>query len=262
MRVITCNVNGIRAAAKKGFFTWLEQQQPDVVCLQETKAQPEQLSDALFHPAGYHCYYHSAQKRGYSGVAVYTRQQPDEIIEGIGWEEIDQEGRYLEVRLGDLHLVSLYMHSGSSSPDRQIKKFEFMDKFLPYLQQRLQDTPKLIISGDWNIAHRPIDLTNWRTNQKFSGFLPEERAWMEKLFGEVGFVDAFRVLNQLEGEYSWWSNRGQAWAKNVGWRIDYQVISPALRDLVERVEIYRAERFSDHAPVIVDYAGLNLNCLK
>jgi exodeoxyribonuclease-3 len=252
-------VNGIRAAAKKGFFTWLEQQQPDVVCLQETKAQPEQLSDALFHPAGYHCYYHSAQKRGYSGVAVYTRQQPDEIIEGIGWEEIDQEGRYLEVRLGDLHFISLYVHSSGSSskPERHLLKLEFLAKFLPYLQARLQQTPKIIIGGDWNTAHRQIDLTNWRANQNSPGFSPEERSWLNKLFDEVGFVDAFRVLNQSTGEYTYWSNRGQAWAKNVGWRIDYQVISPVLRDLVTRVEIYRAERFSDHAPVIVDYAGLN-----
>jgi exodeoxyribonuclease-3 len=253
MRIITCNVNGIRAAAKKGFFVWLAQQQADVICLQETKAHPDQLTDTVFHPSGYYSYYHSAQKRGYSGVAIYTRQQPETVIEGIGWEEIDQEGRYLEIRLGDLCLVSLYMHSGSSSPDRQLKKFAFMDKFLPYLQQRLLETPKMIISGDWNIAHRPIDLTNWRANQKFSGFLPEERAWLDQLFGEVGFVDAFRLLNTADGEYTWWSNRGQAWAKNVGWRIDYQVITPSLKETVQRVEIYKGERFSDHAPVIVDY---------
>ncbi|MCV6637441.1 exodeoxyribonuclease III [Candidatus Albibeggiatoa sp. nov. NOAA] len=251
MRIITANVNGIRAAARKGFFDWLAQQQADFVCIQETKAQIDQLSDAVFHPQGYHCFYHDAQKKGYSGVAIYSRQEPQQVKHGIGWEEIDCEGRYLEVQCENISVVSLYMHSGTSGTERQDLKYHFMDKFLPYLEARKQEN--LVICGDWNIAHKQIDLKNWRPNQKNSGFLPEERAWMDKLFDETGYVDAFRQVNQEPHQYTWWSNRGQAWANNTGWRIDYQVVTESLRNTVQNTSIYKEQRFSDHAPLIIDY---------
>ncbi len=250
MQIITVNLNGIRAAAKKGFFTWLAQQNADVVCIQETKAQQSQLKDPIFHPADYHCYYHDAEKKGYSGVALYARQKPEEVITGIGWSDIDCEGRYLEARFPHVNIVSLYMHSGTSGTDRQTLKFNFMDRFMPYLCE-LQG--EYIICGDWNIAHKPIDLKNWRSNQDHSGFLPEERAWMDELFGPAGFVDAFRVVNQEEGQYTWWSNRGRAWDNNTGWRIDYQVITPGLKNAVQSASIYKEERFSDHAPLTIHY---------
>jgi exodeoxyribonuclease-3 len=254
MQIITANLNGIRAAAKKGFFTWLAQQNADVVCLQETKAQESQLSDPIFYPSGYHCYYHDAEKKGYSGVALYARQKPEKVIKGIGWPEIDSEGRYLEARFPNVNIVSLYMHSGSSGTERQTLKFDFMDKFMPYLRELQQGSKEYIICGDWNIAHKPIDLKNWRSNQKRSGFLPEERAWMDELFGPAGFVDAFRVVNQEAEQYTWWSNRGRAWDNNTGWRLDYQVITPGLKDKVLGASIYKDERFSDHAPLLMDYA--------
>jgi len=178
MRIITANVNGVRAAAKKGFFSWLADQQADYVCLQETKAQQAQLTDPVFYPAGYHCYYHDAQKKGYSGVAIYSRAVPLEVVAGIGWPEIDVEGRYLEARFADFSLVSLYMQSGSSGEARQAVKFAFMERFLPFLQARLAAGEALVICGDLNIVHREIDIKNWKSNQKNSGCLPEERAWL------------------------------------------------------------------------------------
>lgn len=253
IRVITVNVNGIRAAAKKGFFVWLAEQQADIVCLQEIRAQPPQLTDAIFSPAGYFCYYHDAQKKGYSGVAIYSRHEPLEIIKGIGWQEIDCEGRYLEIRFRHLHVVSLYLHSGTSGDERQALKFDFMQRFMPYLRQLHEKDQEYIICGDWNIAHQPIDLKNWKANQTHSGFLPEERAWMDQLFAPNNFVDAFRVVNQQAEQYTWWSNRGQAWANNTGWRIDYQVITPNLKEKVIHASIYKKQRFSDHAPLLIEY---------
>jgi exodeoxyribonuclease-3 len=253
MRIISVNVNGIRAAARKGFFQWLEQQDADVVCIQETKAQEHQLEDEMFRPAGYHHYYHDAEKKGYSGVAIYSRQQPDRVRVGLGWEDFDSEGRYLQIDLGKLSVVSLYMPSGSSKDERQAFKFDIMERLMPVLQKYRRQQREYIICGDWNIAHKKIDIKNWRGNQKNSGFLPEERAWMDELFGPVGFVDAFRVVNAEEAQYTWWSNRGQAWANNVGWRIDYQVATPALQDRIRAVDIYKEQRFSDHAPLIIDY---------
>ncbi len=253
MRVISVNVNGIRAAARKGFFDWLARQDADVVCLQETKAQLEQLADEIYHPQGYHCFYHDAVKKGYSGVAVYSRARPDKVYSGIGWEDFDNEGRYLRVDLGKLSVISLYLPSGSSKSERQDYKFDIMDRFMPELQRYRRQKREFIICGDWNIAHTKMDIKNWRSNQKNSGFLPEERAWMDTLFGPTGFVDAFRVVNDEDAHYTWWSNRGQAWANNVGWRIDYQVITPGLADKVTGESIYKDERFSDHAPLTIDY---------
>ncbi len=253
MKVITLNLNGIRSAHKTGFMQWLYRQQADVICLQETKAQTHQLDDELINPRGYHAYFNDAEKKGYSGVAIYTRKKPDRMHDRLGWETADAEGRYLQLDFGKLSVVSLYLPSGSSSEERQAIKFDFMDRYLPQLQKIRRQRRRYIICGDWNIAHKKIDIKNWRGNQKNSGFLPEERAWLDVLFDEVGLVDAFRVVNQEQDQYTWWSNRGQAWAKNVGWRIDYQVISPALRQAVRQVEIYKDERFSDHAPLIIDY---------
>jgi len=253
MRIITINTNGIRAAARKGFFDWLRKQQADVICIQETKAQQHQLDDPVFHPKGYYRYFHDAQKKGYSGVAIYCRQQPKKIIKGIGWHDIDQEGRFIEVQFEKLSVISLYMQSGSSSEERLKIKFEFMDRFILYLQKLRRKRREYIICGDWNIAHKNIDIKNWRGNQKNSGFLPEERAWLDRLFDEVGYVDAFRALNQQEHQYTWWSNRGQAWANNTGWRIDYQIITPKLKGCLKKASIYKDERFSDHAPLIIDY---------
>lgn len=253
MRVITLNVNGIRSAASKGFFTWLAAENADFVCLQEIKAQPEQLQDSVFWPQGYYCYYSSALKKGYGGVALYVRRQPDEVLEGFGWPEADREGRYLEGRIGKLRVASVYVPSGTSGEERQNFKFAFLEHFLQFLRRCGQTGQDYVFCGDFNIAHKKIDIKNWRANQNRSGFLPEERAWMDKLFEHEGWVDAFRVLNQEPDQYTWWSNRGRAWDKNVGWRIDYQIISPSLKDRVLRVEIYRQQRFSDHAPLIIDY---------
>jgi exodeoxyribonuclease III len=255
MKITSINVNGIRSAARKGFFDWMAREAPDVVCVQELKAQDGQLAEALFHPEGYRGYFFCAQKPGYSGVAIYARREPEEVIRGLGagWEDVDAEGRYIEARYGNLSIVSLYVHSGSSSEQRQALKFDFMERFTPYLRALRESGREYVICGDWNIAHKPIDLKNWRSNQKNSGFLPEERAWLDLVFGELGFVDAFRVVNQEPEQYTWWSNRGQAWAKNVGWRIDYHVITPGLRDKVRSAAIYKEERFSDHAPLTLEY---------
>lgn len=253
LRIITMNVNGIRSAAKKGFFTWLMQQDADIVCLQETKAQMEQLTDEIFRPAGYHCYFHDAEKKGYSGVGIYCKQEPQRIVTGLGWPIADQEGRYIQVDFPHLSVASLYMPSGTSGAERQAHKIEFMQHYMQRLKQILAEQRDFIICGDWNIAHKNIDLKNWRSNQKNSGFLPEERAWLDELFDQVGYVDAFRVINSAAEQYTWWSHRGQARAKNVGWRIDYQITTSKLRDKVKSARIYTDEIFSDHAPLLMEY---------
>jgi exodeoxyribonuclease III len=253
MRIISLNANGIRSAARKGFFDWMLAQDADVVCLQETKAQRDQLDDPLFHPAGYHSCYFDAGRRGYSGVAIYTRRKPDRIVTGYGSAEFDGEGRYLEVQLGRLSVVSVYLPSGSSGEERQQAKFRCMDEFMRHLERLRRRRREYVLCGDWNIAHKPIDLRNWRSNQKNSGFLPQERAWLDRLFGDGRFVDGFRTINQEPDQYTWWSNRGRAWEKNVGWRIDYHVLSPGLAGSVRDASIYKAQRFSDHAPLTLDY---------
>ena len=254
MRIITLNVNGVRAGARKGFFTWLTRQDADLVCLQETKAQLHQLEeDATYFPPGYHCYYADALKKGYSGVALYSRHRPDRVLDGYGDREFDEEGRYLELQFGSLAVVSVYAPSGSSGEARQQAKLRFMDSFMQHLKKLKRRRRPYLLCGDWNIAHKKIDLKNWRGNQKNSGFLPEERAWLDTLFDEVGYLDVFREVNQQEDQYTWWSNRGQAWAKNVGWRIDYHVATPGLKGRALRADIYLKERFSDHAPLTIDY---------
>lgn len=253
MRIITLNVNGIRAAAKKGFFQWLAAQDADVVCLQEIKAMEEQLDEQTLRPAGYHGFFHSAEKKGYSGVALYSRQKPDRVSRRLGWESADREGRFLQADYAGLSVVSLYLPSGTSGDLRQQVKYDFMERFEQALAAMRRRRREFIICGDWNIAHREIDLRNWRANRKNSGFLPEERAWLDKVFGDIGMVDGFREVNQEPDQYTWWSNRGQAWAKNVGWRIDYQVVTPGLSGRIRSAAVYKERRFSDHAPLIMEY---------
>ena len=253
MRIVTLNCNGIRSAARKGLFSWLPRQRADFLCLQETKAQEHQLDHGDFRPKGWHCFYFDARKKGYAGVALFSRTAPDEVIRGFGADEFDAEGRYLEARFGGLSVVSVYFPSGSAGPHRQASKFRFLDAFLPWMASLRRKPRDYVVCGDFNIAHKPIDLENWRSNQKNSGFLPEERAWLDRLFGELGWVDAFRVVDPRPRQYTWWSNRGQAWARNVGWRIDYQVVSPGLGGKIRAARIYKEKRFSDHAPLIMDY---------
>jgi exodeoxyribonuclease-3 len=255
MRVISFNANGIRAAQRKGFFAWLAAQDADVVCIQELKAQQHQLDGVdAFWPHDFHCYYEQATNRkGYSGVALYAKRKPDAIHRGMGHAEFDAEGRYIEARFGDLTIASLYAPSGSSGDHRQDSKERYLDYFLDVLAAKAAAPGDYLICGDWNIAHKAIDLKNWKNNQKNSGFLPHERAWMDRLFGEVGLVDVFRQLNPDTDEYTWWSNRGRAWDNNVGWRIDYQVATPQLAAKAVGESIYREQRLSDHAPLTIDY---------
>ena len=255
LRIITANLNGIRSAAKKGFFEWVHTQSPDILCIQELKAQEADLDGALLSPNGYHGFFQYAQKKGYSGVGLYSKQKPDSVKIGFDNGEFDAEGRYVEARFGNLIVISAYFPSGSSAPERQEAKFRFLDLFMPHIEALKKEGLEIILCGDINIAHKEIDLKNWKGNIKNSGFLPEERAWMTQLFDHAGFVDVYRHLHpNAEDEcYTWWSQRGQAYAKNVGWRIDYQIATPAIGTKAQRVEIYKSEKFSDHAPLIVDY---------
>ncbi len=269
MKVISINVNGIRAAARKGMFEWLKIVDADIICLQELKAQPEQIDGEEFHLDGYHRYIHCAEKKGYSSVGIYCKVKPEKVHKGIGaistadWSDVDREGRYIQADFKGFSVASLYMPSGSSKEERQLFKYDLMERFEPVLQSMLRKRREFIICGDWNIAHKKVDLKNWRGNQKNSGFLPQERAWMDWLLNDgenlrkkpLRFGDAFRVINSNEHEYTWWSNRGQAWANNTGWRIDYQIITPGLVEKVipESDLIYKEERFSDHAPLVIEY---------
>jgi exodeoxyribonuclease-3 len=252
MRVISANLNGIRSAASKGFFDWLETSGADVLCIQETKAQEHQL-DLLHRPDGWNSFFFDAQRPGYSGVAIFSRKKPDEVKVGLGFELCDTQGRWIEARFGDLTIASLYLPSGSANEEAQARKDHFLEKFMPMMQQWRAEGRRMIVCGDWNIAHKEIDIKNWKGNLQNSGFLPHERAWLTTLFDEVGWVDAFRVVNQEAEQYTWWSNRGQAYAKNVGWRIDYHIVSPDLKDKVKGTSIYKGQKFSDHAPLILDY---------
>ncbi len=254
-RIVTINLNGIRSACAKGFLAWMAEQDADIVCLQELKAQEPDLSPEMRAPAGYQGYFHCADKRGYSGVGIYTKRPPDRVVAGVGRPDIDAEGRYLELVFGTLSVVSVYLPSGSSGPDRQAAKFAFMDHFFPQLASLARSGRDVVLCGDFNIAHQEIDLKNWRGNRKNSGFLPEERAWFTRVLTELHFVDTYRALypSEQDGCYTWWSARGQAYAKNVGWRIDYQIATPGLGARAREARVYKGQRFSDHAPLIVDY---------
>ncbi len=253
MRILTLNANGLRSAAARGFMAWMRRQAPDVACIQEIKAQEADLPRRLLAPRGYHAFFHPAEKPGYSGVAIYARREPDRVVLGLGIPDIDAQGRFLQADFGDLGVVSLYLPSGSSGEEAQARKFAFMRRFLPRLEAMRACGREFVICGDWNIAHREIDLKNWRANRRHSGFLPEECAWLTEVFERHGFVDVFRTLDPRPERYTWWSNRGQAWAKNVGWRIDYQVATPGIAALARRSDIYVRRRFSDHAPLTIDY---------
>jgi exodeoxyribonuclease-3 len=249
MLITSLNCNGIRSAARKGFFNWIALQSPDILCLQETKAHESQLSDTVFYPDNYHRYFFDAEKKGYSGTAIFSRRRPDRVTKGFGWDIADREGRYLQADFDPLSVISLYMPSGSSGDERQQIKFQFLEKFYLHLLHLKASGRSFVICGDWNMCHKPVDLKNWKTNQKNPGFLPEERAWLDRLFYETGYVDAFRLINQQPEQYSWWSNRGQARQNNVGWRLDYPVITPELSSKVVNVTIHNDQFFSDHAPV-------------
>jgi len=261
MRITTLNCNGIRSAAKKGLFDWLPARRLDFLLLQETKCQRSDLDGSDVHfPGGWHAFFNSAERKGYSGVAIYTRKEPEAVLDKLGNAEFDTEGRYLELRYGNLSVVSLYLPSGSAGPERQASKDRFLEFFLPLLRKWRASGRDYVIGGDWNIAHTRLDIKNWRSNQKNSGFLPHERAWFDAVFGTdsgLGWVDAYRTLYPAaEGEgYTWWSNRGNAWANNVGWRIDYQVVTPGLRGALKEAAVFKEQRFSDHAPLTVDYGS-------
>jgi exodeoxyribonuclease-3 len=266
MRIITANTNGIRSAGRKGFYNWMLRQRADVV------------TDKLYHPPSMHAFFHDAEKKGYSGVALYCRRQPDKVVYGLGWPDIDAEGRYIQADFGNLSIISLYMPSGSSKEERQDFKYMMMEKMKPLLLDMQASGREYLICGDWNIAHKQIDLKNWRSNQKNSGFLPDERAWMDWLLDEAAYVDVFRQLEAGEDQYTWWSNRGRAWDNNTGWRIDYQIdqytwwsnrgrawdnntgwridyqiATPGIAAKAVATSIYKKKRFSDHSPLIVDY---------
>jgi exodeoxyribonuclease III len=246
VRVINVNLNGIRAAFNKDFLTWLYQQNADVICLQELKAQAADMSLDMLAPAGYHGYFHYAEKKGYSGVGIYSKIRPQKIVKGLGVTEFDCEGRYLEAQFGNISVVSLYLPSGSSGEERQAVKFRFMAAFMPHLREIFASGREFLLCGDWNIAHTEKDLKNWRGNRKNSGFLPEERAWLTALLNDIGFVDVFRCLHPDLEAYTWWSNRGQAWARDVGWRIDYQIATPVLACTAQSAAIYKIPCSANH----------------
>ena len=253
-RIITCNLNGIRAAARKGFFRWMMAQAPDVVCLQETKAQEHQLPPEALDLPEFSTAFVDAQKKGYSGVAIYAKRAPERITRGLGIEEYDGEGRFVRMDFGDLSVASLYVPSGTSGPARQTVKEAFLDRFIALLAQMKNEGRRFIVCGDYNIAHRDIDVFDPKSCARTTGFLPQERAWFDDVVDRVGWVDAFRAVNTEPRQFSWWSNFPAAWERNLGWRIDYQLVTPNVAPAVRAASIYRDERFSDHAPVTIDYA--------
>jgi exodeoxyribonuclease-3 len=261
-KLTSLNLNGIRSATSKGLEAWLESYQPDCICVQEVKAQAADVQGKFEALAGLKGYFHFAEKKGYSGVGIYSKHEPTDVIVGYGSTEFDAEGRYLELRfdrpgrknLPKLSIISAYFPSGSSGPERQEAKFRFLAEFYPHLLA-LKQKRDYVLCGDINIAHQEIDLKNYKGNKKNSGFLPEERAWMTRLLSEAGKVDVYRQLqpSTTDAAYTWWSNRGQAYANNVGWRLDYQIATPSMAALALKAEIYKEQRFSDHAPLIINY---------
>jgi len=256
LRLVTLNLNGIRSAANKGFEAFAERVAADCMGVQEVKAQATDVAGRFEQLAGMHGHFHFAQKKGYSGVGLYTRHEPSDLKQGIGEAEFDAEGRYVELRYDTpqrkLSIISCYFPSGSSGEERQQAKYRFLALMGPHLRA-LKGKREFILMGDINIAHKEIDLKNWKSNQKNSGFLPEERAWLSHALDKIGLVDVFRTLNPHPEQYTWWSNRGQAWAKNVGWRLDYHLATPGIASKALREHIYLEQRFSDHAPVVIDY---------
>lgn len=253
MKLVTLNCNGIRSAARKGFYAWMQAEDADIVCLQETKAQEHQLPLEAAAVSHYTGIFLDAERRGYSGVAIYARREPDRVIRGLGWPDFDPDARYLQIDFGNLSIVSLYVPSGSAGPARQAVKEVFLERFYGELA-RLRDTGRsYIIAGDFNVAHREIDVYNPRRCSHISGFFPHERAWIARVLEQLGWVDAFRVVDQSPGRYTWWSNFQNAFERNNGWRIDYHLVTPDLRESVRSAKIFRDGRFSDHAPVTMEY---------
>lgn len=254
-RIITLNANGIRSAATKGLFRWIRRADPDVLCLQEVKANEEDIPEAYRYHDSLKSFFNCAKKKGYAGTALYAKKSPRRVQFGFGVPEFDDEGRYIEAEFAGVTVISVYFPSGSAGPERQASKDRFLAVFHPHLQKLRTGGREIIFCGDINIAHKEVDLKNWRSNRQNSGFLPHERAWLTTVLDEQGWIDVFRRLNPRPEQYTWWSNRGQAWAKNVGWRIDYQIATPAIASKARKVEIYKKQRFSDHAPLIIDYSG-------
>ena len=255
MRVITINLNGIRSALRKGFFEWMLSQQADFICIQELKAQEKDMTEDMLNVGGYNGYFSYAEKPGYSGVGIYAKKNPKKIISKLNFATIDDEGRYIELIYDDISIISSYFPSGSSGDIRQEVKFDFLKFMTEFLIKKTQKKEKVILCGDLNIAHKEIDLKNHKGNKKNSGFLPEERAWITYLIEDLSWQDAYRKIypNEEALAYTWWSNRGQAWSNNVGWRIDYQMVAPSFTNKIIDASVYKNERFSDHSPLIVDY---------
>jgi exodeoxyribonuclease-3 len=253
VRVITLNANGIRSAARRGFFTWAQTQAADVICLQETRAQEHQLPADAFVLPGFTGYFVDAKRRGYSGVALYSRSEPLEVRRSLGWDDIDSEGRFIQADFGDLSITSLYVPSGISGPARQAFKMNFLERLLAVLAKLRGSGREHIVCGDFNVAHKDVDTYSPARNQHITGFLPEERAWMDTLLERVGWIDVFRAVNPEPKQYTWWSNWPAAWERNLGWRIDYQLVTPGLASKVRRASIFKDSRFSDHAPLTIEY---------
>jgi exodeoxyribonuclease-3 len=251
MKIFTYNVNGIRSALGKGFVQWLAAASPDVLCLQETKAQPEQIPEDEFRALGYECFWHSAEKKGYSGVGILTRIRPDQIVAGTGMPQYDREGRFIRADFGSLSVVSVYHPSGTTGEERQDFKMEWLEDYLVYVNRLKETRPNLVLSGDYNICHKPIDIHDPISNAHSSGFLPEEREWMDR-FLAAGYVDTFRVFNDQPHQYTWWSFRAGARQRNLGWRIDYHMVTESLKPLLQSARILPDAVHSDHCPVMVN----------
>lgn len=253
MRLMTYNMNGIRSSQRKGFWPWFLAQDIDILCVQETKAQLAKLGPEVSDLPGYHLHYVDAEKAGYSGVAIYSRQKPDQVMTAFGDDVLDRDGRYIRCQFGSLDVVSLYLHSGTAGDHRQTLKYHAMDQLKnTLLKDVLTEKRRMIIAGDWNIAHQKMDIKNWQSNQNSSGFLPEERQWFSDILA-MGWVDSLRHLSPEEVIYTWWSFRANARANNAGWRIDYQLTSPEVVPFIESWSIHKDPLFSDHAPMVVDY---------
>lgn len=255
LRVVTFNANGIRSASQKGFWTWFDSVDADILCVQELKAQLPDLSNELKEKAGYSAAFHCAQKRGYSGCGLWAKKKPQNVQIGFGNSEFDAEGRYVRFDYEKLSVISCYFPSGTSGEDRQEAKYRFLAAMLKHLEALKKNNREVLLCGDVNIAHKEIDIKNWKANLTHTGFLPEERQWVTDLIDTYHWVDVFRRLDERPNRYTWWSQRGNARAKNVGWRIDYQFATEGLAQKASTTSIYNEEKFSDHAPLLIDYDG-------